>query len=575
MSQLHAHPAVTAIRAVEAEVGTIVVGRAEEIRGLLVALIARSHLFLIGSPGSGKSYVAVEVARRVRGATVVREQLHAFITRDDLFGPVRLSALKERDALERNSAGRLPSADIAIIDEVWKCPPATLQTLLTLLNERLYRNADLTLRSPLASAFLTSNELPAADGALDALYDRIALRYAVRPLADRAERRAAAAAARDLRAFEEAARRAAAEIAGGREGVVAARLGELRTLFAKRLETRRDDAARAAAAAGLTPETLAAELIRIDRETDAAIAEASRATEAEAATGALDRAGAPAHLANPERWLIERYGELFADAERRAAFMNGSDPLTPPVFPEQAALLERMIAWANERPAGWTLPYGAFIDRESIDALHRMAIDVEIPAPVDDAFAAIVEALPSAGGPAVSMRRENELRLLIAAHAVIEGRSVASIDDLSILRHALWERIEQIETVRRVVEEETGNRVALIAAIRETIRLWESEPLPSLPSEQIAWARQREHEIAEFRSAASIHPDDAELGAAIEQAAAAIEAARERLVDTVVISPESDSTAPLGSSERDPSAKPKKSKTTKPADQSTLFGDEE
>jgi MoxR-like ATPase len=573
MSQLRAHPAVSALRAVEAEIGLIAVGRAEEIRGLLVALIARSHVFLMGSPGSGKSYIAAETARRVRGATVVREQLHAFITRDDLFGPVRLSALKERDALERNSAGRLPAADLAIIDEVWKCPPATLQTLLTLLNERLYRNADLTMRAPLVSAYLTSNELPAADGAIDALYDRIALRYAVRPIADRAERRAAAAAGFALRAFEEAARRAAGEIAAGREARTAARLGELRTLFAKRLETRREDAARAAAAAGLTPEAIAAELIRIDRETDAAIAEASRATEAEAAAGAIDRPGAPAHLATPERWLIDRYGELFADPARRAAFVAGSDPLPAPIFPEQQALLERMIDWANERPAGWVLPYAAFISREEIDALHRMAIEISIPGPVDDAFAAIIEALPSAGGPAISMRRENELRLLIAAHAVIEGRSTAAIDDLAILRHALWERPEQIETVRRVVEEETGNRVALIAAIRETIRLWESEPLPSLPSEQIAWARQREHEIAEFRAAASIHPEDDEIAAAIEQAARAIAAARERLTDPVPVSAES--TTPTAAPTDDPSAKPKKAKAAKATDQSTLFGDEE
>jgi MoxR-like ATPase len=204
--------AVRRIHAVETELNEYLVGRDAEIHGSLLALVARSHVFLLSAPGAGKSYLASEVCRRVSGAAFFRIDLHAFTLRDEIFGPVSLRAMRERDALERKYVGYLPDAHVAQLDEIWKCPPSTLNTMLTLLNEREFRNDDQTLRAPLLSAIVTSNELPPADRSLDAMYDRILLRYAVAPLGDAALRKQASSFSVRMKAFESAARTAWVEI---------------------------------------------------------------------------------------------------------------------------------------------------------------------------------------------------------------------------------------------------------------------------------------------------------------------------------------------------------------------------
>jgi MoxR-like ATPase len=204
--------AVRKIRDVESELNEYLIGREAELHGALLGLVAKAHVFLLSAPGAGKSYLASEVCRRVNGALFVRIDLHAFTLRDELFGPVSLRAMRERDALERKFTGYLPSAHIAQLDEIWKCPPATLNTLLTILHEREFRNDDAVLRAPLLSALVTSNELPPADRSLDALYDRILLRYAVAPLNDVALRKQASSFSVKMRAFESAARAAWASI---------------------------------------------------------------------------------------------------------------------------------------------------------------------------------------------------------------------------------------------------------------------------------------------------------------------------------------------------------------------------
>ena len=69
-------------------------------------------------------------------------------------------------------------AEVAFIDEVFKANSAILNTLLTILNERLFDNGKQRVPVPLLCLVAASNELPESEE-LDALYDRFLLRTQV------------------------------------------------------------------------------------------------------------------------------------------------------------------------------------------------------------------------------------------------------------------------------------------------------------------------------------------------------------------------------------------------------------
>ncbi len=66
----------------------------------------------------------------------------------ELFGPLSMRALEE-DKYVRQIEGYLPYAKVAFIDEIFKANSAILNTLLTILNERLFDNGSARIRVPL------------------------------------------------------------------------------------------------------------------------------------------------------------------------------------------------------------------------------------------------------------------------------------------------------------------------------------------------------------------------------------------------------------------------------------------
>jgi MoxR-like ATPase len=69
----------------------------------------------------------------------------------------------------------LPESEIVFLDEVFKSNSAILNSLLTLLNERVYAVGGRVLQCPLVSVFGASNEVP-SDETLTAIFDRFLLR---------------------------------------------------------------------------------------------------------------------------------------------------------------------------------------------------------------------------------------------------------------------------------------------------------------------------------------------------------------------------------------------------------------
>ena len=169
------------LRALAAALGEGLMERDEAIRLGLITLIAGDNLLLLGPPGTAKSLIARRLTAAVADARLFQHLLTPFSTPEELFGPLSLSALRERDVYERRVAGFLPDAELAFLDEVFKAGSAILNTLLGLLNERQFVNGATVLNAPLLALVGASNEVPQEEG-LRALYDRFALRLQVSPV---------------------------------------------------------------------------------------------------------------------------------------------------------------------------------------------------------------------------------------------------------------------------------------------------------------------------------------------------------------------------------------------------------
>lgn len=166
------------LKKIRADLKTRYLERDDVIDGAFCALLTGSHLLLIGPPGTAKSQLANELCRKIAGAQYFQWLLTKFTTPEELFGAVSLRGL-ENDEYRRVTAGKLPEAHIAFLDEVFKASSSILNTLLTIMNERIFYNGTEKVKIPLISLFGASNELPSEEDELEALYDRFLLRYVV------------------------------------------------------------------------------------------------------------------------------------------------------------------------------------------------------------------------------------------------------------------------------------------------------------------------------------------------------------------------------------------------------------
>jgi len=151
------------------------------VETVALAAVAGEHVLVIGPPGTAKSEAVRRVARAA-GGRYFEYLLGRFTEPSEIFGPVDLRRLRE-GVVETETTGMLPEAELAFLDEVFKGSTAILNTLLGILNERVFRRGHSVVQCPLRVCVGASNSLP-EDESLAAFADRFLVRVFVDPIPD-------------------------------------------------------------------------------------------------------------------------------------------------------------------------------------------------------------------------------------------------------------------------------------------------------------------------------------------------------------------------------------------------------
>jgi MoxR-like ATPase len=173
-------PAVNLRAAVE-DASRGLIEREALVETIALAAVAGEHVLVIGPPGTAKSEAVRRISRAV-GLKYFEYLIGRFTEPSEIFGPVDLRRLRE-GVVETEVSGMLPEAEVAFLDEIFLGSTAILNTLLGILNERVFRRGHTQLPCPLRLCVSAANALPEEES-LAAFADRFLVRVFVDPIPD-------------------------------------------------------------------------------------------------------------------------------------------------------------------------------------------------------------------------------------------------------------------------------------------------------------------------------------------------------------------------------------------------------
>ncbi len=145
------------------ELSDLFVGREEESKVSVLALVTKQHCVFIGEPGTAKSALLGTLAEAVNG-NYFKYLLTKYTIPSELVGEFDPVTFQKAGKLQRDVNGMLPTANIAFVDEIYKANSETLNALLNITNERVFMDTgNRKIPIPLYSMFAASNELPQSD----------------------------------------------------------------------------------------------------------------------------------------------------------------------------------------------------------------------------------------------------------------------------------------------------------------------------------------------------------------------------------------------------------------------------
>lgn len=152
------------------------VDRESIINLMTVCAVAQEPLLLVGQPGTAKSDLVTKFrdALSIPTETYFEYMLTRFTEPSEVMGPIDISLLREGKYIRRVN-GKLPTAQMVFLDEIFKSNSAILNSLLTIINERKYYQDGQPVPVDLKILLAATNEIP-EHAELSALKDRFCLK---------------------------------------------------------------------------------------------------------------------------------------------------------------------------------------------------------------------------------------------------------------------------------------------------------------------------------------------------------------------------------------------------------------
>lgn len=151
---------------------------------MTVCAVAQEPLLLVGVPGTAKSDLVTKFrdALGIPADDYFEYMLTRFTEPSEVMGPIDINLLREGRYIRR-AQGKLPSARMVFLDEIFKSNSAILNSLLTIINERKFYQDGLPVPVALKILIAATNEIP-EHAELAALKDRFCLKAVAHPVQD-------------------------------------------------------------------------------------------------------------------------------------------------------------------------------------------------------------------------------------------------------------------------------------------------------------------------------------------------------------------------------------------------------